>query len=147
MSNKGFVIVTVIVILIDKVSNEVRHTHTHKGSIADKFHTMDFIDIDMSFSGFISTVRVQDREEAAELFFGSVCADEFFGIGIKDIGDLFPFGFAPGVIDEEGAFAFFLIEPAVRDGAYEFGSVRIVGTVHAVLQFLVIGNDYDLGHR
>lgn len=146
MGLEGFVIVTVVVILIDQVSNELRHTHTRKGSVADKLHTMDFIDIDMGFPGFIRTVRVKDREEPTELFFSSVGTDKFLCFRVEEFPDLFLFGFAPGVIDEEGAFTFFLIEPAVRDGAYELGCVRIVGTVHAVLQFLVIGNDYDLGH-
>lgn len=147
MGSEDFIIVGIIIILIDKVFDEVRHRHSQKGSVSEEFDAVHLIDIDAgSLTGFIGAVRVKNGEEVAELFASTVDTDQFFCFGVKDLPDLFLFSFASWIIDKEYAFAWAFEESPAGDIADEFGSVCIIDTADTAFQFFTVGGKCDLGH-
>ena len=120
MSDEGFIVVTHVVILIDKVFQAVFCGEGEHGSGTLEFYLMDLIDADMEEVFLVGPVCVHDGEVFAVLFFCAVGLHQLFGFGVGDFADLFLIGFPSRIVDVEIEFAGLLVELPFRYIADEY---------------------------
>lgn len=146
-SFESFIVDVHVVVLIDEVADEFRHTHRIEGSVAEELDPVGFVYCyGCMLLGLEVTVGIIDREVFAVLFLGAVLTDQFLGFGIEEFPYLFLFGFPFRVVEIEVAFAWLLEEPSFRCLADEGGFVRVVFTGVAPLLLRIIICDLNVWH-
>ena len=138
--------VSVIIVAIDKVFNELGHGHIEDGGVADEFDPVVFVQHDMGFSVIEGTVRTEDSEVLAVLFHCSPGADHIFSFIVGEFADLLLVGFPLCIVDEECCLSWFLHQLSVWDGAHYCGLVRVIVAYNSVLQIFVVCVDVELRH-
>ena len=145
---ESFIIDMHVVMLIDEVADEFRHTHRIEGSVAEELDPMGLVYCyGCMLLGFEITVGIIDGEVLAVLFLCAVLTDKLLGFMVEELPDLFLLGFSFRVVEIEVAFAWLLEEPSFRCLADEGGFVRVVFTGVAPLLFRIVVCDLNVWHR